>query len=339
MPPITKDQRVLVFANYLAKPRDQAQRYRRLYEFIEASAPLVVRSTLTRHYGRIHELIGGDCTRARFVSLLQQLTGDSRTRAVDVFLQLHGLKDGRMEFAGGEQVPADQLASEVLERVTPGRLRLVYTTNCWGAPQVQALLGAGFMAGVGSVGINANAGTEFQAFCRVWSTGVSVAEVVRRADRDVVRAAQDAVAKALGFPADEVDSKKIVHGDANVTIRTAPRSGASRQTLLDDTVQEHKRRRGSRQHWTLNDRTMQSGCIVRAVNLVRVNDQGVVVDGPSREVVVDALRRGGASIQEDGVGTRSLRVRVVSWNSLLTTDVRFRVAYTVDGRAGAMCAL
>ena len=343
MPPITKNQRVLVVANFLAKPKDREQQFRWLYEFIETSAPRVVRRRLQNHYREIHELVGEDCRKERFVSLLEDLTKDASVRAVDVFLQLHGAEPSGeppvswMQFFIDDWRAPEDLATEIRQRTKPGRLRLLYTTNCYGDSHTSGLLNAGFLVGVGSIGVNANAGTEFPAFCRIWSTGVSVEEVVRRADRDGRRLVQDAVAKGMGFS--EANSKKIVRGDRAVTIRTAPRIGPSRISLVDEEVRIHERRRGSRQLRTFNDRRMQQDCVVRAVSLLRVDEEGVVVDGPSRDVTIDRLRRAGAIIDGDGVGTSSLRVQVVSWNGLLTQDLRFKVVYSVDRKAGVTCAL
>jgi hypothetical protein len=85
---------------------------------------------------------------------------------------------------------------------------------------------------------------------------------------------------------------------------------------------------------------MAQGCIVTAVNLIRVNKDGSINRGPSREIILrgKAGINGGAYITKDAVGTNSLRVEIRSWNPT-TQDLYYQVIYTVARTGGANCTL
>ena len=217
-----KGSRVLLIINCLAEHGDN--RFRHLYRFIERAGISVARRYLDSNYGLITVLKDQEATRAGFLSLLGILATDQRIKALDLFFQLHGL-EGKARFYD-QWVLSSRLNREIRQLIKRDCLRLLYNTSCYGDSHSDDFLEAGFKVSVGPLKVNANAATEYPAFCRLWSgrgfcrsREISLTEVIRRADRPLPRFVQDRIA---GHYIDNVDSKKIVRGDGAVTIKTMP---------------------------------------------------------------------------------------------------------------------
>jgi hypothetical protein len=220
--PVSREDRVLVIVNCLAEHGDS--RFRRLYRFIERAGVSVARRYLSSHYRLVSVLKDQEATRAGFLSLLGNLAADQRIRAIDLFFQLHGL-NGKVRFSD-QWVFTSRLSEEIRQAVSGNCLRLVYNTSCYGDSHSADFLKAGFKVSVGSLKVNTNAATEYPVFCRLWrgsglfrSREVSVAEIMRRADRPLLRRIQDWLA---GRYFRDADSKKNIRGNGAVTIATRP---------------------------------------------------------------------------------------------------------------------
>jgi hypothetical protein len=215
-------QRALLIVNCLAEHGDS--RFRRLYEYIETAGIVVAKRYLRRSYGLITVIKDREATRLAFLSSMQSLLANTNFAAVDLFLELHGEND-RVHFFD-QWVSSDIIGRQL--RQIPGneRLRLVYNTSCFGDSHSPALIYGGFKVSVGSLKVNANAATEYPAFCRLWSDhglgrkrGLTVEKVLRRADRNLSRLVQDKITSSY-FK--NVDSRKIIQGDGTVSIKSNP---------------------------------------------------------------------------------------------------------------------
>ena len=213
-------QRALLIVNCLAEHGDS--RFRRLYEYIETAGIVVAKRYLRRSYGLITTLKDREATRLAFLSCIQNLLASRNFAAVDLFLELHG-ENGRMRFFD-QWVSSDILGKQLRATTGNKRLRLVYNTSCYGNSHSSALIYGGFKVSVGSLKMNANAATEYPAFCRLWSDhglgrkrGLTVENVLRRADRPLSRLVQDRITSSY-FK--NVGSRKIIQGDGTVNIKS-----------------------------------------------------------------------------------------------------------------------
>lgn len=215
-------QRALLIVNCLAEHGDS--RFWRLYEYIETAGIVVAKRYLHRSYGLITTLKDREATRLAFLSSMQNLLVNRNFAAVDLFLELHG-ENGRVHFFD-QWVSSDIIGRQL--RQIPGneRLRLVYNTSCYGNSHSPGLIYGGFKVSVGSLKVNANAATEYPAFCRLWSDhvlgrkrGLTVENVLRRADRTLSRLVQDRLTSSY-FK--NVDSRKIIQGEGTVSIKSNP---------------------------------------------------------------------------------------------------------------------
>lgn len=218
------ERRVLLVVNCLAEHGDV--RFRRLYKYLELAGVGVARRLLGRHYRAIYVLQDKGATRLGFLSLLQNLAADYRNDAVDLFFQVHG-KPGRVRFF--DQWVSTRVLGEYIKRtVLSDRLRLVYNLSCYGDSHSPGFLNAGFKVSVGARKINANAASEYPLFCRAWHKkkigrpeSLVVKDILRQADRTLPRRFQDRIA---GRYFNDVDSKKLVRGDGNISICRIPKN-------------------------------------------------------------------------------------------------------------------
>jgi hypothetical protein len=215
-------RRALLIVNCLAEHGDS--RFRRLYEYIETAGIVVAKRYLHRSYGLITTLKDKEATRQAFLLRIQSLAANRDFAAVDLFLELHGEK-GRVHFFD-QWVSSDVLGKQLREIHGNARLRLVYNTSCYGNSHSPALIYGGFKVSVGSLKVNANAATEYPAFCRLWSDhglghkgGLTVENALRRADRNLSRLVQDSLTSRYFR---NVDSRKIIQGDGTVSIKSNP---------------------------------------------------------------------------------------------------------------------
>lgn len=218
--PVTREERVLLIVNCLAQHGDE--RFYRLYKYMEKTGISLAEYYLGHHYRSILTLKDLEATLSRFLSSLSSLAGDQDTRTVDLFFQLHGLR-GKVRFFD-QWVSSANLAREITVLVKSDCLRLVYNTSCYGDSHSDDFLKAGFKVAVGSLKVNANAATEYPIFCRCWpgrrfgrKREMPISELMRRADPLIFRLVQDRIA---GHFFEDVDSKKVIRGDATTTINT-----------------------------------------------------------------------------------------------------------------------
>ena len=114
---------------------------------------------------------------------------------------------------------------------------------------------------------------------------------------------------------------------------------APEERTLASPAQVRNRWQGSRQDLVLYNRlSMEKGCVIKSVNLVRVNSKNEIISGPARKITVAPREIAGAYIREDSVGTNKPRVVVRTWNGS-ANHLRFQVVYTVLSTQGADCRL
>ena len=199
-------------------------KYAALYRALDIAGPAIVGAELHDRYGRVDKVTGNECTRTGIVEALTSAARDCA--AVDLVLMVHGetdeliLADGN---GGTVTVPIFELSSDLANLPDVRRkLRLCYSTACYGLSHAQALLGAGFDTAIGAKKVNTNSATELPILLRRWVDGEAIGAALRRADDPVLRLISDTIARA-SFP--DADSEKILLGDSTLTIDSRPRQG------------------------------------------------------------------------------------------------------------------
>lgn len=206
-----------------------AQNVRWLYQFIDASGALFA-ELLAMNYGKYEKLVGGNATKTRFINVLTSLRDDTAIEAIDVLVMLHGL-DKRLVFVD-DTYHTSELSTQIRDLNLTKKLRLLYSTACYGLSHADDFVNAGFSAAVGAKKVNANAAAEVPVLFTRWATGARLRDAVAEGESPVTRVPLDRVAKLFARInnvswRDEVNSDKEIIGDAEITIGSDAKSGAS----------------------------------------------------------------------------------------------------------------
>ena len=223
---IGKEQRdaVLFLAN-LAPPEDPEKSF---YEFVSFAAESLGRSFLEPHYRHVHLVKGRDATLPALSSRLNTAASNPAVKAVDLIFVTHGLTD-RVIFSDGRKSMA-QVKDDILSKLSAAdraKLRMVFSTACFGATHRDEWMAVGFNTASGSRKIYADSGTSYPAFLAAWVSGHTFSAAVKAAnDSDPLRLQDKGavpVLRSFGMSeqaAQEVDSVRIVDGNGDLKIGT-----------------------------------------------------------------------------------------------------------------------
>ncbi len=211
---INRDERVLLVVANLTKWADPD--FSKLYEWLDQNAVNAAKVMMALHYRLVDTLVGPEATCADFVDRLTALAQDPQTKAVDVFLHLHGLEN-ELFFEEGP-VETSELGDQLQAAGLKERLRLLYSTACFGATHAPDFVRGGFRVASGAVAINANGPYDYPAQLFNWGLGQTYRMVVQAGSNPMFLAILDNVAKAMGF--DDVNSRKEIKGRVLTRIMT-----------------------------------------------------------------------------------------------------------------------
>lgn len=210
--PISKNQRaLLVVSNMVTHGRSDLKW---LYQFIEFSGVTLAEMILRPHYETYRKLAGVQASKSAFVEALASLGSDDCVKAIDILFMLHGY-EGVLCFEDGE-VASLNLAEEIFSLSLKHKLRLLYSTTCYGKSHASDFTAAGFTTACGAVATNANAATEYPTVLTMWGSGSKFKDALAAGNNALTRIVQDKAAQATGF--DDVNSDKAILGDGNITI-------------------------------------------------------------------------------------------------------------------------
>src|SRR5262245_14502790 len=211
---VSKEERaLLVVSNMTTHGRDDLHW---LYCFLEISGTTLTDLILCPRYKIYRKLIKEEATSQAFIEAIANAGAKTSIKAIDIILMLHGLED-ELSFADGA-IPSLVLASDIAALNVGAKLRMLYSTTCYGKSHALDFIIAGFTTACGSLATNANAATEFPAVLTMWAAGSSLKKAIAIGDTSLTRIAQDRAARAMGFA--DADSKKEIIGSHEITIRS-----------------------------------------------------------------------------------------------------------------------
>lgn len=225
--PVTKAQReVVVFSPGLAQGTALERAF---YEFVEFNAIAIATATLGTRYNTVHIVKGTAATRAGLANTLNEIASKATIRAVDLVFITHG--------ATAEVVLADDrwAINEVRDRIRTGltvadraKLRMVFSTACFGSSHRPAWREAGFKTVSGAREIYADSAASYLPFLSAWALGGTFGASVTAANVAGVPSGWDLAASAWylsqGRPveASQIDSFRVTSGSTGLTIGTMP---------------------------------------------------------------------------------------------------------------------
>jgi hypothetical protein len=217
---VTKDERAIVVISELtSRPPEKA----RLYNFIEISGRSLCESILKDDYVDYVTLYDDSATKANLIQTLQAIGAKVTIKAIDLIIMLHG-SSGSLGFYGVNGTTAT-LASEIAALNLKNKLRLVYSTACYGSSHNADFLKAGFSTSIGARKVNANAEVELPPLLQLWARGYSIKDALSVGENPLTRQAADTAArlyahrKNLSYK-DDINSDKVLLGDDQLTINS-----------------------------------------------------------------------------------------------------------------------
>lgn len=233
-------ERVLVIYSEFGEHREDPF-LRRVYGFVEQQGISLPSAILSQSYARILPCVGMHATLEGLEDVLRDALADPAVDEVDLLWHGHGTErdNGSHGFSmprlpGKDETFDDKnFAMQSVDVTTIGdmvenldaddRLRMFYTTACYGAYLAEELVESGFSCGAGALKINTNSTLEFPIFLKNWAAflpfGVALADAFRRShwrktDTGLKLLARDK--ERFG----EADSTKRHVGDRTTNIRT-----------------------------------------------------------------------------------------------------------------------
>lgn len=233
---VKRDERALIVYSEFNEDEDP-EVLRRLYRFVERSGLSVAMTLLQGSYDRVIPVTGPAATLDKFIESLEEALFDDGIEEVDVIFNSHGgyreeTGETYVYFAPDPDYPSDSpegrgrvLTTTIGERIeelaSEERLRMFYTTACWGDHFAEEMVQSGFSCGAGSVDINTNSALEYPVFLTLWKTGLPFGTCIRQAMKKSQFRKTDAAARLLkGDYWKSADSYKALHGDVSVNKRS-----------------------------------------------------------------------------------------------------------------------
>lgn len=233
---VRRDERALVVYSEFNEDNDP-EILRRLYRFVERNGISVAMTVLQGSYDRVIPVTGPAATMDQFIDSLELALFDDGIEEVDVIFNSHGnyKEDERMAYvyfapdpnapAGSMEasgvVSAAYLGEKIEELASEERLRMFYTTACWGDHIAEEMVAAGFSCGAGSVDVNTNSAIEYPLFLAAWKAGLPFGTCVRQALKRSQYRTTDAAARLMKSDWwKSADSYKALHGDTSINKRS-----------------------------------------------------------------------------------------------------------------------
>jgi hypothetical protein len=214
---VERDDRVLLI---VSKVSHYVGKWRWLYRWLDDNAVRLGTMMMRPHYRRISTLKGGQVSRLAFVTRIRSLARQKGTLALDLILNVHGRPDA-LKFADG-WVKVAELGEELGALGVGHRLRLLYSTCCYGAEHAVVFVEAGFSVASGARKVNTNGTFDYPTQLDRWRDGHPYSEAVAAGNQAAMLAVHDGLARRFGFP--DGDSRKVLVGDGSITI-ARPASG------------------------------------------------------------------------------------------------------------------
>jgi hypothetical protein len=198
------------------------------YQGVEKAAYLSAVTILSPVYHSVFKVEGADATQVALRNAVSAATSGSTITAVDLIFVTHGLDHG-VVFANNTIVPIDTVRDDLLAHLSAAqrqKLRIVFSTACFGASQRAGWIGAGFKAADGSLGVYSDSASSYVPFLGAWALGQSFGGAVTVANLADPFHFWDGVANATflsGTPfAGQANSTRVVSGNSALTIDGNP---------------------------------------------------------------------------------------------------------------------
>ena len=250
---VGKNQRDLVIVTHLDLNNSDgkgAKAWGTVYNFIERSGVASTKRHLKKHYRKVHVIqtkkrdTEKTATAAAIAQLLKKVTKRKKTKAVDMIWMTHGLTEGRVDLQHPTKnknlrtpihatEDQDGLATEIRNAVGAegqAKLRILYSTACFGKSAIKGWLEAGFKVASGSKGVFTDSASSHPKFLKAWKKGKSFRKSVKAANKNQKLDFWDKAAKKLKrFKDSNVNSFRVIKGKRCLKIDSNPSKKCKKQ--------------------------------------------------------------------------------------------------------------
>jgi hypothetical protein len=150
------------------------------YQAVEHAAYLAAVTILSPVYAHVYQVEGAQATLVALRNALNAATGTSSTTAVDLIFVTHGLNNN-VVFAGNTSVPISTVRNDLTSHLSIAqrqKLRVVFSTACFGATHRTGWIQAGFKAASGALGVYSDSASSYVPFLTTWALGQSFSSAV-----------------------------------------------------------------------------------------------------------------------------------------------------------------
>jgi len=198
------------------------------YQAVEKAAYLTAVTILGPVYHSVFQVEGNNATLVALRNALNAATTSSSITAVDLIFVTHGL-DNNVVFAGNTSIPITNVRNDLLSHLSiaqRAKLRIVFSTACFGATHRTGWIGAGFKAASGSKGIYADSASSYVPFLTAWALGQSFGSAINVANLADFFHIWDTLANNTMFAntqfAGQANSTRVISGNSGLTIDGNP---------------------------------------------------------------------------------------------------------------------
>jgi hypothetical protein len=224
---VSKQQReAIIFITNLSQGNNLERSF---YDVVEFAAGALGQASLLPNYQKVTTIQGSGATLAALRNALKTAANKSTIRAVDLIFVTHGLS-GEVLFADGRKT-MDQVKAAIIDNLTAaqrGKLRMIFSTACFGSSHRTKWRDSGFRTASGSQGIYADSALSYPAFLGSWVIGTNFSTAVGVANAaDPFRVSDNAAkawfnSKGRQDLANQVNSNRVISGTGSLTINTMP---------------------------------------------------------------------------------------------------------------------
>jgi len=198
------------------------------YQGVEQAAYLTAVTILSPVYHSVFQVEGASATELALRNALSAATSGSTITAVDLIFVTHGLNQG-VVFANNTIVPINTVRNDLLAHLSSAqraKLRIVFSTACFGASHRAGWIGAGFKAASGSLGVYSDSASSYVPFLGAWALGQSFGSAVIIANLADPFHFWDNLANATFLPSTnfpgQANSTRAISGNSALTIDGNP---------------------------------------------------------------------------------------------------------------------
>jgi hypothetical protein len=223
---------------HLDVPGSNSAFWKAVYSFVEKAGVSTAVKHLDKSYRRIHVIATSPkdkkkkATLAKVVELLDRVTSRKATKAVDVIWMTHGLRKGRIQLQAPNKnrnrtlSVKNDLATAIKDKLSSrdiAKLRVLYSTACFGKSAIDGWLAAGFKVVSGGRKVYTDSASSQPKFLRAWKKGKSFRKSVKAANKAQKLDLWDkVVALSKKYDKSDLDSFREIKGSGCLNLNSNP---------------------------------------------------------------------------------------------------------------------